>query len=83
MRAIWESVREQVRTSYTEAEKLQRRRDEELGRPAQPGAEGEVREDSRNYSINFHRPADQKRDQSFADAVEKRDPVEGRAASEV
>ena len=70
MRGIWENVREQVRSSYTDAEKLQRARDEELVGLLNQEQKAKFEKISRNYSDKFTELR-HKRDESFASAVEQ------------
>jgi len=70
MRGIWENVREQVRSSYTDAEKLQRSRDEELVGLLNQEQKAKFEKISRSYSDKFSQLR-HKRDQSFASAVEQ------------
>jgi Spy/CpxP family protein refolding chaperone len=70
MRTIWESVREQVRTSYTDAEQLQHSRDEELVGLLNQEQKAKFEKISRTYSDKFAQLR-KKRDQSFASAVEQ------------
>jgi hypothetical protein len=70
MRGIWENVREQVRSSYTDAEKLQRSRDEELVSLLNQEQKAKFEKISRSYSDKFAQLR-HKRDQSFASAVEQ------------
>jgi hypothetical protein len=70
MRGIWENVREQVRSSYTDAEKLQRSRDDELVALLNQEQKAKFEKISRSYSDKFAQLR-HKRDESFASAVEQ------------
>jgi len=70
MRGIWETVRDQVRTSYQDAEKLQRSRDEELVALLNQEQKAKFERISQAYSDRFQELR-RKRDQSFAKAVEQ------------
>ena len=70
MRGIWETVRDQVRTSYQDAEKLQHSRDEELVALLNQEQKAKFEKISQAYSDRFAELR-RKRDQSFAKAVEQ------------
>ena len=70
MREIWENVRGQVRTSYEDAEKLQRGRDEELVGLLNQEQKAKFEKISQSYSDRFAELR-RKRDLSFAKAVEQ------------
>jgi Spy/CpxP family protein refolding chaperone len=70
MREIWETVRQQVRTSQSEADKLQRGRDEELVAMLSREQRAKFEKISRSYADRFAELRKQ-RDQAFATAVDK------------